>query len=138
MIMENLVVGVDAIIEKDNKILILQRSKKDKSYPEYWSLPGGKINFGEDLIDALKREVREESNLDVDILLPIDAHGKVMEDGKHIVVITFLCSYKSGEVKLSKEHDTFKWLEPKKVTEIEELSPFLEHSIYSYLDFISA
>ncbi len=130
-------VFVGSIIEKDGKILILQRSKKDKSYPEAWGLVGGKLDQGEDIIDCLKREAKEEVGLDIDVLLPVDVASKVIND-EHIVSVVFVCNPKSGEVKLSKEHQAFKWIDPKKAVELEDVTPFFEHALYAYLDFISA
>ncbi len=133
--MSRVIVG--SIIEKSGKILILQRSKKDKHRPEMWDMPGGEINHGEDIIDCIKREAKEESGLDVDVFVPIDVFSTEFED-EHYVSIVYVSNFKSGEIKLSEEHQSFKWIDPKKAIESEDLTPFLEHALYAYLDFISA
>ncbi|WP_051272019.1 NUDIX domain-containing protein [Shimazuella kribbensis] len=48
---------------KDNKVLVIQRSQKEKFLPGYYELPGGKVDFGEDPAEALAREFREELRL---------------------------------------------------------------------------
>lgn len=56
-------IAVDAIVEKDEKILLIKR--KNQPYRGQWALPGGFVDYGECVEDALKREVREETNLEV-------------------------------------------------------------------------
>jgi len=129
-------VVVGTIIEKDGKILILQRSKKEKAFPEMWDLPGGELDHGENIIDCVKREVKEESGLDVEVLFPVDVFSKVIDD-EHYVSIVYVSNHRSGDVKLSKEHQTFKWINPNKAIELEDLTPSTEHALYAYIDFIS-
>lgn len=130
-------VVIGTIIEKDSKILILQRSKKDKAQPEMWDLPGGELDHGENIIDCVKREVKEESSLDVNVLFPVDVFSKVIDD-EHYISIVYVSNHRSGDVKLSKEHQTFKWIIPNKAIELEDLTPFTEHALSAYIDFISA
>ncbi|MDP6647881.1 MAG: NUDIX hydrolase [Candidatus Woesearchaeota archaeon] len=54
---------VGCIIEKDNKILLALRNHEP--FKDYWCLPGGHIEFNEKAIDAVKREVKEETGLDI-------------------------------------------------------------------------
>lgn len=131
------IVVAGPVIEKDGKILLVQRSKKSKSYPEMWALPGGKLNDGEDIIDCIKREAKEEAGLDIDVFVPIDVFSKTIE-GEHYVSIVYLSNHKAGEVKLNNENQAFKWVDPKKAIEMEDLTSFTEHALYAYLDFISA
>ena len=59
-----------AIIRKDSEILLLQRSSKSGFDPGLWELPGGKIDYGENLVEALEREVKEEVGLVIKIGRP--------------------------------------------------------------------
>jgi mutator protein MutT len=129
-----LILATASIIEKNGKILITQRSEKNH-HPGMWDLPGGKLNPKEDITHCVKREVKEETNLDVDVLFPIDVVSKIVKDN-HIVLIVYVCNYKSGEVKLSEEHQKYKWIEPKKAFDF-CLTTFTEHALRSYLDLIS-
>jgi 8-oxo-dGTP diphosphatase len=94
---------------KDGKVLILRRSKTDSWMPGHYGLPGGKVEPGERLTDALSRECKEEASIDVSptdfIFLP-----KVSNETEH----AFFCATKfSGEPKLDFEHDDFQWVNPK-------------------------
>ena len=64
---KRMVVIVKGIILHENKVLILKRSDSDKINPDKWEFVGGKINFNENLEDALKREFKEELNIDIKV-----------------------------------------------------------------------
>jgi 8-oxo-dGTP diphosphatase len=75
-------------IYHQGKTLIVQRSLKETFLPGYYELPGGQVNFGEDPVDALKREFREEVNLNVEVTKPYKIFSYVSENGnRHIVEI---------------------------------------------------
>lgn len=104
-----LFVGQKAFIEKDGEILILLDPKLGLD------LPGGKIKEGEmDLEEALKREVREETGLEINIGEPftswiIEFPPDHRNQGK-VFLIGYKCKYISGEVTLSDEHSEYKWI----------------------------
>ncbi len=56
---------VAALIEKNNRFLLVKEILE--SGKEYWIIPGGGVEFGENLTDAIKREIKEETNLDIEI-----------------------------------------------------------------------
>ena len=60
-------VALKAIIHKDGKIWVLKRSCEEDVFAELWDIPGGKIEYGEKTTDGIKREVFEETGLDVEI-----------------------------------------------------------------------
>lgn len=129
------IVAVCSIIRKNNKILITQRSKDDV-YPNLWDLPGGQLNHGEDVVSGVKREIKEECALGVFVLSPIDVASKIF-DGKHIILITYLSDYRCGEIKLSEEHQNFKWIHPKTAAKMKNLTSLTKHAINTYLKSIS-
>ncbi len=95
------------IIIKDNKFLMLKFSK-EANPSEKWIFPGGRLDKGDNPKKALVREIKEETNLDVKILYPCDV--SVWGKGEdHRYAVFFVCKLKKGEVKLSKEHQDFKW-----------------------------
>lgn len=105
-----------AIIEKDGKVLSTQRSQT-MSLPLKWEFPGGKIHDGESPEDCLKRELREELELEV-------AVGRSLPPTTHqyptfkITLYPYICKITSGEIKLH-EHKAFTWQLPEKLYELD-------------------
>ena len=104
-------VGQKAFIENRGKILAIQDSATD-----LWDFPGGKIKWDESLEESLKREVREETDLEIKIGKPFHIWKyKVVEKnsisfGKRIILIGIKCEYVSGTVRLSDEHSNYEWV----------------------------
>jgi 8-oxo-dGTP diphosphatase len=103
--------GVVKVVFIDNsgKALILKRSGKvvSKASPWEWDLPGGHIEHEEKKIDALAREVFEETKMRFEKAKRIYAQDKTT---------FFVCRDFAGEPRLSNEHEEFKWVEPEEVT----------------------
>lgn len=119
-------VGVKAFIRRsDGKFLVLQRAKP---YPDSeilrWDIPGGRIVPGEEMEQALEREIREETGLKLKRVEKILAAQDILRvEGKHTVRITFLAKA-TGEVKIDpQEHIGFRWAN---LSEMKKL----EHDIY--------
>lgn len=102
-------------IIKDGLLLAIQRSSQDSHHPSLWEAPGGKLDEGQDLHDALECEVLQETGL---LIRPIDtiAHfeskvigGSGKYNGMPYVVLFGLASVIGGKLKLSHEHDDFSW-----------------------------
>lgn len=70
---------VGAILIKGNKVILTKRSSKCKSYPDKFEFPGGKVEKGETLKEALIRELKEELNIDVDIKNIVDFENNSLE-----------------------------------------------------------
>lgn len=82
-------IGVDAIITNDEgEILLVKRNATAKVYPGMWSLPSGKMEWGEEVKEAVTREVKEETGLDVDIL---GFTGKYYDQRGRHPTKTFVC-----------------------------------------------
>ncbi|MCJ1978834.1 (deoxy)nucleoside triphosphate pyrophosphohydrolase [Pseudolactococcus carnosus] len=100
------VVGV--IIVKNGKILCAQRGY-DKSLPELWEFPGGKIEIGESPSQALKREIREELLLELANDIEEFMFTSYEYDFGIVNLTTFICHIQNGEPTLT-EHIEIKWL----------------------------
>lgn len=106
--MSNIVNVTCAIILIENKILVTQRSNKMK-LPLKWEFPGGKVEENETEIDCIKREIREEINIEIEVVKKLSSciydYGNVK-----INLIPFIAKHIRGEIKLT-EHKDYKLLE---------------------------
>lgn len=100
---------------EDDKYLILKKTqeenKKDTSSNLY-DVPGGRIEYGENVVDALIREIYEETGINItlnNIQKILDATSVVRKDGLHLVIITYLVNIKNTNIKISSEHSSFYW-----------------------------
>lgn len=103
-----------AIILKDNKILIAQRAPGDNLAGK-WEFPGGKIEPGETPRECLKREIREEFEVDVEVL---DYFGESIYDYSSgtIKLIAFWCQWLGGDFIL-RVHSQISWLKPQELAQ---------------------
>lgn len=105
-----------AIISFNGKILVVQRSEK-MSLPLKWEFPGGKIEQGESEADCIKREIKEELGIDIQLdrqLSPSIFNYPTID----ICLIPFLANYVAGELKLT-EHSQFKLLEKAQLRDLD-------------------
>lgn len=103
---------VCAIIYVGNKILVTQRSKNMK-LPLKWEFPGGKLENAESEIECIKREIKEELNIEIKIIKRLSGSIHNYEDFK-IQLIPYVVEYESGEIILT-EHAEFQLLEKQKL-----------------------
>lgn len=92
-------VGVGAIVLNDKgEVFLSQRGEKAKNERGTWEFPGGSVEFGEKLADAVAREFLEEYGMVIKVgeLLAVDDHI-LSEEGQHWVSPTFLARHVSGE-----------------------------------------
>jgi len=112
-ITQKIVLG-GVVVNKDNKILILQRSKDEEIFPNMWELPSGKKELLENSESCLLREIREETGLDVKIIMPFsvfDYQIEKLEEIRDTTQINFLVkAINDNKVKLSSEHQNFAWV----------------------------
>lgn len=104
--------AVSAAIFRDGKVLLVRRSRSPAK--GFYSLPGGRVEFGESLRGALHREVDEETGLKVDIL-GLAGWREVLPSaggGGHYLIMSFAARWMANEPRLNEELDDFKWLAP--------------------------
>jgi 8-oxo-dGTP diphosphatase len=107
--------AVSAAILRDGKVLVVRRARKPAL--KLYTLPGGVVEAGETLAEAVKREVREETALDVEPValaghrevIARDAQGRTK---RHFVILSFACRWLAGEPALNEELDDARWLKP--------------------------
>ena len=98
---------VAAIIIKDNKFFIAQRNK-NKHMGLSWEFPGGKVEKGETYEIALKREIKEELNINIAINNKLGEEN-YKDEKINVKLHYFLCSHTSGEIYLN-EHEDSAWI----------------------------
>jgi len=109
-------VAVKGFVFKDNKLLIIYKTKEEAMIDPNLRIdqPGGRLEFGENPYEALTREISEEVNLKVRIIMPFEVWNYIKGDFE-LVGINFLCEWIDGDVQLSEEHERYEWITENKV-----------------------
>ncbi len=115
-------IGVGALIKKNNSVLLVKREHEPGK--GRWSLPGGLVNLGEKISDAIKREVKEEVGLKVDVIKIVDVFDSIEYDDKdrvrfHYVIVGFMVKVIKGKVRGSKEASQVKWFKADELKDLE-------------------
>lgn len=107
-------ITVKAIVIYRQKILILKRVRPSSDGLGYWELPGGGLEYGETPHEALIRELKEETDLDIKIIKPIYTFTAIRPDYQ-TVGIGFLTIPTNDHVKLSEEHTDYQFVSSDKL-----------------------
>jgi 8-oxo-dGTP diphosphatase len=108
---------VNAVIIENNKILLGKRSLDKKFLPGYWTMPGGKVNPGEKLESAIKREVKEETGLKIKVLKLIRITEQFHDDHHHIT-FDFKVKPVEGRPKAGSDLIDVGWFEYKDIAKM--------------------
>lgn len=114
-------IGVAAravVLDGRGRVLLIRRAPDVYLDPGRWELPGGKMDHGEALTEALEREVGEETGLSVRVGMPFHVSQFAVEPF-WVTCVTFACERSGGEVGLSEEHDEFAWASRAELAELE-------------------
>lgn len=110
-------IGIGVMILDGNKILLGHRAKNKKDTGrifevDCWTLPGGKQEYNETFFEGAKREVKEETNLDIDELELFDAADDIQPD-RHYITMHVIARKHSGELKIMEptKEDEWKWFD---------------------------
>ena len=99
--------AVKSIIVNNDKVLIL---KKRHYISNPYDLPGGTVKPFENELNALLREIKEETNMIVEPIKNLGPHKIIALPELHVSANIYLCKYKSGKMKLIKEHQSYQWV----------------------------
>lgn len=104
-------VGVGAIlVDPAGRVFLSRRGKRSKNERDLWEFPGGAVEFGEKMSDALKREMAEEYGIEIEVGALLDVVDHILPtEGQHWVSPTYICRIIKGEPRI---------LEPEKCSEI--------------------
>ena len=130
---KTLQVGVKALLlNKEGKYLILHRNID--VYPEVnnpWDIVGGRIDTGTSLLDNLKREIFEETKLELLDTPKLIAAQDILKEDKHVVRLTYIANIE-GEPVLETEHDAFKWLSLEELKVLPGLDSYVKKVINEF------
>jgi ADP-ribose pyrophosphatase YjhB (NUDIX family) len=110
-------VGVGGVVVHDGRVLLIRRGKE----PLYgrWVVPGGTVELGEPLDEALVREMREETGLEVEPLELLTVFDRIQRDGArvlyHYVIVDYLCRWLSGEARAASDALEVAWATPEEL-----------------------
>jgi 8-oxo-dGTP diphosphatase len=106
------VVGVGAVIVQDGRALIVKRAHAPRKGE--WSLPGGIVEIGESLVEATRREIKEETGLDVEVGDVVEVFDRVHRlDGRvqyHFVIVDYVCRPVGGELRAADDAEDARWV----------------------------
>jgi len=110
--------AVSAAIIRDGKVLVVRRARRPAL--NLYTLPGGAVELGETLHEAVIREVREETQLTIEPRAFAGHREVIVRDGqgkveRHFVIMCFAARWIAGEAVLNEELDDARWLKPAKL-----------------------
>lgn len=120
----NFIILISGVLRnKKGEILLIRRSNANKTFRGFWQLPEGKMEFGEQPIEALKREVKEELGCRLINAKPIVANSAIVtfQGTSYHVLRIVLEAQLEGTPTLSSEHDAYQWFNLKKAIKIPKL-----------------
>lgn len=97
------------IFDSKGKVLFVKSVGGMKKY----MFPGGTMSIGESILDGLKREIKEETNLDVEIVAPVHVEALTFQSPPQLAIY-YICKNPKGEFKISSEHNEYVWEFPNK------------------------
>jgi mutator protein MutT len=111
---ERPVVGIGAVIVEGSRVVLVQRAHEPLK--GHWSLPGGAVEVGETLAEAVAREAREETGLDVRVGQLVGVFDRLHhdDDGRveyHFVLLDYLCTPRSGTLTRASDAADARWVD---------------------------
>lgn len=98
------------VFNKKGKFLTMRRTKTAPTNPLKWDLPGGNVEFGENPLKSILREIKEETGLDVKSVTPIDIEGHLNLQNNYKIMLAYRAFVSKGKFSISWEHDLYKWV----------------------------
>ena len=120
------------IFNEEGKIFLMKSHKWRNKYV----IPGGHIELGESLEEALKREIKEETGLDIFDIVFISFQEFIFDDAfwkrKHFIFLDYACKTKSKKVVLDSEGQEFIWINPKEALNL-PIEPYSKKTIEDFI-----
>ena len=117
-------VAVGAVILDDNDKILLVKHKKERGgyWQGKWICPGGALELGEEIKEGIKREVREETNLEIELVRPLIPFDRIVktneETSLHVVYIDYVAKLLGGELNVASDVGEALWVEKTNIPQI--------------------
>ena len=110
-------VGVGGVLVHEGRVLLIRRGKEPLR--GRWVVPGGTVELGETLEEALVREMEEETCLLVEPLEVVCVFDRILREGErvayHYVIVDYLCRYRAGEARAASDALEVAWARPEEL-----------------------
>ena len=117
-------VAVGAVILDDNDKILLVKHKKERGgyWQGKWICPGGALELGEEIKEGIKREVREETNLEIELVRPLIPFDRIVktneETSLHVIYIDYVAKLLGGELNVASDVGQALWVEKTNIPQI--------------------
>ena len=124
MTAEHILVAVGAIIKDDKDRILLVRHKKERGgyWQGKWICPGGKLEYGEEIKEGIRREVKEETNLEIELITPLVAFDRIVKIHNkttlHVIYIDYIARLLGGELRADSDVGEALWIEQDNIHKI--------------------
>jgi len=117
-------VAVGAVILDDNDKILLVKHKKERGgyWQGKWICPGGALELGEEIKEGIEREVREETNLQIELVRPLIPFDRIVktneETSLHVIYIDYVAKLLGGELNVASDVGEALWVEKTNIPQI--------------------
>lgn len=125
-----ILVAVGAVIQDDKNRILLVKHKEERGgyWQGKWICPGGELEVGEEIEEGIKREVKEETNLDIELMKPLVPFERIVKTNAkttlHVIYIDYVAKLLDGELKVASDIGEALWIEKKDIPKVwQELHP---------------
>ena len=120
----SIMIGVGAVIDDGAGRILLVRHTPQRGgfWQGKWICPGGELEFGETIEEGIKREVREETQLEIDLVTPLCPFDRIVRSNEkvslHVIYIDYLARLVGGKLKVGSDIGEAIWVEKKRIPQI--------------------
>lgn len=109
------IIGLGAIVWKDGRVLMVQRGRPPRA--GIWSLPGGAQDLGESVVDGIRREIAEETGVQIELLGLVEVIDSIQRDADgriryHYTIVDYVARWVSGEAVAGDDAAAVAWVDP--------------------------